>query len=50
MKLFIKLKRDGIITLLGHIGDKTSKNRGKKKYTELQGGMKLSLAANLVLN
>jgi hypothetical protein len=36
--------------LFGHIGDEISKNRGKKKYTGLQRGMKLSLVANLVLN
>jgi hypothetical protein len=33
--------------LFGHIGDEISKNRGKKV---LQRGMKLGLAANLVLN
>jgi hypothetical protein len=44
-----KVKKDGIGTLFGHIGDKTSEKQGKK-YTELQGGMKLSLAAKLVLN
>jgi hypothetical protein len=36
--------------LFGHIGDEISKNRGEKKYTGLQEGMKLSLATNLVLN
>jgi hypothetical protein len=36
--------------LFGHIGDEISKNRQKKGYTGLQGGMELSLAANLVLN
>jgi hypothetical protein len=36
MKLSKKLKKDGIITLFGHIGDKISKNR-EKKYTELKG-------------
>jgi hypothetical protein len=36
--------------LFGHIGDEISKNRKKKKYTGLQGGMKLSLAENLMLN
>jgi len=35
--------------LFGHIGDKISKNR-EKKYIRRQRGMKLSLAANLVLN
>jgi len=35
--------------LFGHIGDEISKNR-KKKYTGLERGMKLSLAAKLVLN
>jgi hypothetical protein len=34
---------------LGHIGDEISKKR-EKKYTGLQWGMKLSLAANWVLN
>ncbi len=34
---------------VGHIVDEISKNRGKE-YTELQRGMKLNLAANLVLN
>jgi hypothetical protein len=37
------VKKNGIIT------NKISKNRGKK-YTELYGGLKLSLAANLLLN
>jgi len=33
------------------MGDKISKKKGgKKRYTGLKGGMKLSLAANLVLN
>jgi hypothetical protein len=37
--------------LFGHIGHEISKNgRKKKRYTRLQLGMKLSLAANLVLN
>ncbi len=36
--------------LFGHIGDEISENRKKKGTMELQGGMKLSLAANLVLN
>jgi len=44
-----KVKKDGIRTLFGHIGDKISKNR-ETKYMELQGGMKLSLAPNLLLN
>jgi hypothetical protein len=35
--------------LFGHIGDEISKNR-KKMYTWLQRGMKLSLAANSMLN
>jgi hypothetical protein len=35
--------------LFRHIRDEISKN-GEKKYTELQRGTKLSLAANLVLN
>ncbi len=35
--------------LFGHIGHEISKNR-KRKYTGLQRGMKLSLAANLMLN
>jgi hypothetical protein len=35
--------------LFGHIGDEISKNR-EKKYTGLQGGIKRSFAANLVLN
>jgi hypothetical protein len=35
--------------LFGHIGDEISENRKKKGTLELQRGMKLSLAANLVL-
>jgi len=36
--------------LFGHIRDEISKNRGEKKNTGLQEGMKLSLAANLGMN
>jgi hypothetical protein len=35
--------------LFGHMGDEISQNR-EKEYTGLQGVMKLSLAANLMLN
>ncbi len=35
--------------LFGHMGDEISQNR-EKEYTGLQGGMKLSLAANWMLN
>jgi hypothetical protein len=36
--------------LFGRIGDEIFKNRGKKSAQGFNGGMKLSLAANLVLN
>jgi hypothetical protein len=42
-------KRQHQNPMFGHIGDEISKNR-KKKYTGLQWGMKVNLAANLVLN
>ncbi len=51
IKLSEKSGKDGTRTpLFGHITNEDSKNRGKKKYTGLQRGMKLSLTANLVLN
>jgi hypothetical protein len=51
LKLSIKSGKDGTgIPRFGHIGDEVSQNREKKKYTGLQRGMKLSLAATLVVN
>jgi hypothetical protein len=43
------MKRQHQKPFFGHIGDEISKNRGKK-YIEPQGGMKLNLVANLMLN